>query len=230
MQVESKIRICIADDEVLFRAGLARLLHELGAEVEILEAGDFATAHRLVANEHALDALLLDLDLLGVQPDRSLHLLRQAAPDLAIVICSASEDPNTVFSMIDGGAVGYLPKTSSTEVTLSAVRLVLSGGSYVPPSVFIASVRKSGARVRFGMGEPPPDLVDPQNRVAALTPRQLEVLKQIGKSKTNKQIAVELGLAEGTVKAHVNAILAKLGVRNRTAAGILAHRSFAEEP
>ena len=107
---------------------------------------------------------------------------------------------------------------------------MLSGGSYVPPSVFIASVRESGARVRFGMGAPPPDSVDPQNRVAALTPRQLEVLKQIGKSKTNKQIAAELGLAEGTVKAHVNAILAKLGVRNRTAAGILAHRSFAEEP
>lgn len=207
------MKILVADDHALFREGMRYVLAGLGSNVEILEARDGSEALALVAGRPDLDLVLLDLAMPGMDGFTGLRALRTRIPAVPVVILAASEDSADVRLALNGGAMGFIPKSSTSSVMLSALRLVLSGGVYLPP----AFLEKSSRRGTTESGAPSLDAL-------GLTARQQDVLKLLGQGQSNKEIAQALGLAEGTVKLHVSAILKALDVDNRTQAVIAAAR------
>ncbi|HEY2337887.1 MAG TPA: response regulator transcription factor [Burkholderiales bacterium] len=206
------MKILIADDHALFRDGLRYMLAGLADEVTILEAKDSTEALATVGATPDLDLVLLDLAMPGMDGLAGLRALRGRRPALPVVILSASEEPIDVRRAIESGAMGFIPKASSSAVMLGALRLVLSGGVYVPPAYL--------ARSRAGTTP----ITAPSADTLGLTPRQHDVLRLLGQGQSNKEIARVLGLAEGTVKLHISAILRALGVSNRTRAVVAAAR------
>ncbi len=195
-------KVLSIEDHELFRDGLRRALAEIDPPVEVLEAGTFAGGlEQIAGHETDLSLVLLDLHLPDATGLGMLRRLRDDFPLLPVAIVSGeSSEPRVMRQALDLGAVGFLPKSSSRAVLVSALRLVLSGGTYAPPEAMSA----------------PPDLR--AERVAGLTPRQREVGELLAKGLTNKEIARVLGISADTVKNHVAAILDVLDVTNRTEA------------
>jgi DNA-binding NarL/FixJ family response regulator len=229
------VRILIADDHELFRDGLRLVLQELGPDVQVLEAPTFDEALAAVLTPPSVDVLLLDLVMPGTAWNEGLRLLKEKAPTVPVVILSASDDRRLVLESVRLGASGFIPKTSSSRVMLSALRLVLSGGVYLPPTLLDengdTSIQDPAALLSsaHGLNTPdpqpdPPRQADLPPDVSPLTPRQREVLALLGQGKSNKEIARILDLSEGTVKLHVTAILKALNVSNRTGAVVAASR------
>jgi len=204
------VKILIADDHALFRDGLRYVLSRLGDDVETLEANDCAQALAVVAERADLDLILLDLAMPDMNGLAGLRALRELSPAVPVVILAASEEPADMRLAIDGGAMGFIPKSSTSEVMLDALRLVISGGVYLPPAFL----------ERFQAGKTSASSLD----ALGLTPRHHDVLRLLGKGQSNKEIARVLGLAEDTVKHHISAILRALGVENRTQAVVAAAR------
>lgn len=202
------MEILVADDHALIREALRHLLQELDAHTSVIEAIDGDSARRVVAAHPHLDLALLDLKLPGVNGLDLLSELRNDYPDLPIVVLSAVEDAVTMRSVLDRGAMGFIPKSSSNQVMLSALQLVLSGGRYLPPELLSAATAEAPGS---GM-----DL--------KLTDRQRDVLKLMLQGRSNKEICRELGLAEPTVKIHVTAILRALNVTSRAQAIVAVNR------
>jgi DNA-binding NarL/FixJ family response regulator len=198
------VKVLIADDHPLVRDALGRTVRELDGAVQVHEAADLGALLQLAA-EGGADLALVDLNMPGMDGVQGLRRLREAAPTLPIVVASGQEDPATIRAVLAAGAVGFIPKSERSEVLLAALRLVQSGGTYVP------------ARMLDPAAALPHDLTS-----ADLTPRQLDVLQCLLRGEPNKQIARELGLTEGTVKIHIAAILRALHARNRTEAVVRA--------
>lgn len=198
------MKILVADDHALIREAFRHLLTELEGDMVVLEAGDCDSACRLIAQHPDLDLVLLDLRLPGAGGLATLEKLRTEYPTLPVVVVSALEDPGTVRGALARGAMGYIPKSSSNDVMLNALRLVLSGGRYLPPEILSGD----------GLTPSPPASMDEVH----LTDRQREVLALMVQGKSNKHICRELGLAEATVKIHVTAILRALKVTSRAQA------------
>lgn len=207
------MKILVADDHALFRDGLRYLLGQLGEALELLEAKDGAEALELARAHPELDLVLLDLGMPGIDGLAGLRLLRARCPAVPVVILSGSEEPADVRQALDAGALGFIPKSSTSQVMLSALRLVLSGGMYLPPSYML---ERPAVRMPLAAASSVESL--------GLTPRQLDVLRLLGQGHSNKEIARVLDLAEGTVKLHISAILRALGVDNRTRAVVAAAR------
>jgi DNA-binding NarL/FixJ family response regulator len=206
------VRILIIDDHALFRQGLRFLLRDLDADLEIMEAADCAQACTLAGE--SFNVVLLDLHMPGVAGLDALDAVRQAFESSRIVVLSGEEDPRQVRRAIDAGAAGFIPKSSTPEVLVSALRLVLADGIYLP------------AVALKGLGGGEPDAALSSDRLGdALSERQVEVLRKAVQGKANKVIARELGISEGTVKAHLSAAFRALGVHNRTEAVYAAARS-----
>jgi DNA-binding NarL/FixJ family response regulator len=203
------VKILVADDHALIREAFRHLLTELNPDVTVLEAGDCDGTCRLVEQHPDLDLLLLDLRLPGTGGLATLEKLRAEYPTLPVVVVSALEDPATVRGVIARGAMGFIPKSSSNDLMLSALRLVLSGGRYLPPEILASP----------GADEAPQSAAQ-----LHLTDRQREVLLLMAQGKSNKQICRELGLAEATVKIHVTAILRALKVTSRAQAIVAVNR------
>ncbi|WP_019645679.1 response regulator [Novispirillum itersonii] len=214
------MRVLIADDHGLFRAGLKRVLQDLTEDLTVLEACSFDEA--VTRLEEGVDIVLLDLVMPGMPWNDCLCLLKSRHPEIPVVILSASDDRKLVLEAVSLGASGFIPKTSSAQVMLSAVRLVLSGGVYLPPEVLGAQHASAIARTAPAANRPVPQT--PEDVLSTLTPRQRQVLALIGQGRSNKDIAFTLGLAEGTVKLHVTSILKALKVTNRTGAVVAASR------
>lgn len=210
---ETTMKIMIADDHELFRDGLRHVLEQLDGEVSIVEASDYPQALALAQSEPGVSIVLLDLAMPGMPWAEGLQALRQTLPaTVPVIILSASDDRRHVLQAVNLGAAGFIPKTSSSRVMISALKLVLSGGVYLPPALLEQAVEPGGL-----------DAVLPGGDAASfLTPRQREVLVLLGQGKSNKEIARVLQLAEGTVKLHVTAILKALNVNNRTRAVVAA--------
>lgn len=230
------MRILIADDHELFRDGLRLVLGELGPDVVVEHASSYDEALAVVARSRdggvPFNVVLLDLVMPGMPWTDGLAAMNLAAPDSAVVILSASDDRRLVLETVRRGAKGFIPKTSSSRLMLSALRLVLSGGVYLPPAVLDDGAGGQAAEAADPMahldghasaagaaGAAVLDAVD-----VPLTPRQREVLALLGQGKSNKEIARILDLSEGTVKLHVTAILKALNVNNRTGAVVAASR------
>jgi DNA-binding NarL/FixJ family response regulator len=190
------MKIGIVDDHALFREGMRYVLGGLKEEVQVFEAANAPDARSMLAAHPDLAVLLLDLDLPGEDGFSLMRWVSGERPDLPVVIMSASEDRGDMQSLIEQGARGYIPKHSSGSLAVNALRLVLDGSTYVPPSMLV-EVPASNLR---------------------LTPRQEQVLALLAEGCSNKQIADRLVLAEPTVKMHVTAIIRALGVNNRTQA------------
>ena len=203
------MKILIADDHQLFREGLRHILTLYVEASQIVEASSFAEAIEAAERESGIDLALLDLTMSGGPWSECLVKLRHLLPSPAhIVIVSDVAGQSAVKLAIDLGASGFITKASSSQVFLAALNLVVAGGIYLPA-----------------------EFADPGNQLVTatvevpnthLTPRQREILSQLKTGKSNREIATDLGLAEGTVKLHVTSILKALSVRSRTQAALLA--------
>jgi DNA-binding NarL/FixJ family response regulator len=212
---DKPMKILIADDHELFRDGLRHVLTQLDGTVSIVEACDYPQAITIAETESDIGIVLLDLGMPGMPWSEGLQNLRKTLPnEIPIIVLSASDDRRHVLQAVNLGAAGFIPKTSSSRVMLSALKLVLSGGVYLPPALLDQSEN--------GLSENSANNPGPENSAAFLTPRQREVLALLGQGKSNKEIARVLQLAEGTVKLHVTAILKALNVNNRTRAVVAA--------
>lgn len=192
------------DDHLLFREGLARLLEDFSPRLEIRGTGQFAEGLQLLAKEADFDLVLLDMrlpDAAGPEMITQLRTLPAAPP---IVCLTGDNSRETILASIAAGAMGYIPKSASSEALLAALRVVLTGGIYLPASIHEA--------------EPAP-LHHPE-----LSPRQREVLRLLLEGHSNKDICRVLGLAPATIKTHVSAVLRALNVTTRTQAVLAASR------
>jgi DNA-binding NarL/FixJ family response regulator len=205
-------KVLVADDHPLFREALRLALSRALPDAEVVEADSVATLTE-VAEAHAdADLLLLDLNMPGAQGFSALVQVRAHHPSLPVVIISANEDPSVVRRAVAHGAAGFVPKSSSVEEMVEALRSVLDGDVWVPDGVDLeAPALESGE-------------AETAARLASLTPQQFRVLTMLSSGLLNKQIAWELNVSEATVKAHMTAIMQKLGATNRTQAVVLAQR------
>ena len=204
-------KILIADDHALVREGIRGQLRVLGSETAIIEACDWVEAMVAAAAHPDLGLALVDLRMPGKEGLTALAELLRTNPGLPVLVLSASENVGDMRVALRLGAMGYVGKCETSAVMLSAVRLVLAGGMYVPPALANLGVDAQAA----------PHRADP---VFNLTERQLEVLRLIVEGKSNKEIARSLHLAQATVKVHLTAIFRALEVENRTQAAIAAER------
>ena len=216
------MKILIADDHELFLKGLELILADAFPETELVKAKDYTEIFTNVAEHKNFDLILTDLAMPGARWLEALQEIHRDLPETPIIILSAVFDKEIVQKTIELGAAGYIPKTSSNAVILSAVNLVLSGGVYIP-----AELLQGTSEDEFDMLknlETISENQDVRENIKILSPRQIDVLKLIAQGKSNKQIAFELGLTEGTVKLHVTAILKVLNVYNRTGAVAAANQ------
>ena len=205
----SAYRLVIADDHPLFRGALREAVAGLFAGAEIAEAGSFDEVGKLLDRGGEVDLVLLDLTMPGVRGFSGLMYLRAQYPSVPVVIVSANDDVAVIRRCMEFGASGFIPKTLGIDAIRQAVSRVLEGGVWTPPDVDLAG----------GSDAAGAELVQ---RLATLTPQQVRVLMMLSEGLLNKQIAYELSVSEATVKAHVSAILQKLGVESRTQAVIAA--------
>jgi DNA-binding NarL/FixJ family response regulator len=207
------MKVLIVDDHVLIREAMRGVITELQRDAVVLEAGTCTEAMSLIQQHADLVLVLLDLKM----PDRdgfeALAEIRERHPAISVVMLSAFNDRDNVVKALDGGALGFIPKTGSRELLLSALRLILAGGIYIPPDILTRAPAATAAA-----GEPVPVERRPSPAEFGLTERQVEVLALMMQGKNNKLICRALNLAEPTVKNHVSAILKALGVSNRTEA------------
>jgi len=197
------MKILIVDDHPLIQEALQHVLAALDPALEIIQAQDASEAHAALSREPDIDLILLDLALPDSDGFELLGDLRREWPGMPVLVLSATHDRSTVEHALDLGAMGFIPKTANTRVLLEALRLVLSGGVYLPSE----SGRANG-------GIRPRAVTRPDQ--LGLTLRQADVLKLLVQGKPNKLICRDLRLSEGTVKVHVSAILRALNVRTRT--------------
>jgi DNA-binding NarL/FixJ family response regulator len=203
-------RLLIADDHPLFRGALREAVHGLFGNAEVAEAGSFEEVSEVLERGGGdIDLALLDLSMPGVRGFSGLMYLRAQYPSLPIVVVSANDDPAVIRRCMEFGASGFIPKTLGIEALRAAVARVLQGEVFTPPDVDLS--RPSDAETTATIA-----------KLATLTPQQVRVLMMLSGGLLNKQIAYELGVSEATVKAHVSAILQKLGVESRTQAVIAA--------
>jgi DNA-binding NarL/FixJ family response regulator len=195
--------IGVADDHPIMRDALTSALAALG-DVSFVEAADAAGTLAMLDAHPELDCVLVDLRMPGANGIETIRELRARAPGVPVVVVSAEEQSGHVNALLALGVSGYVPKSEPPDVIVSAVRLVLAGGTYVPPRLMAAAVREPA--------------------LPELTPRQEEVLRLLARGLPNKSIANALGVSEGTIKVHLIAVFRALNVRNRTAAVLVAQR------
>ena len=208
------LKILIADDHALVRGGLGALIRMLLPDITILECNSFDHVTRTLRDENDVDLLLIDLMMPGMQSVESVQFLCNNWPDVPIVVVSVKEEMHLIRQALRAGATGYIPKSSSPDVTLNAIRLVLSGGIYIPPDALELRSFADDDPDR----KPVSKSVGHENGTAGagLTPRQVNVLDLIAEGKSNQEIGEELGLTAGTIKMHLSRIYKTLGAKSRT--------------
>lgn len=202
-------RILIADDHPLFREAISRVVGDGFPGSELLETENLEATLAITANEEELDLILLDLNMPGMSGLTGLIQLRNEAPTIPVAIISAEEDKNVMLQAVSCGAVGFLTKSSPKEQLIKAIAQILEGNIYLPPEIMRASSTRR---------QEPGERAITSEQLEALTRKQLQVLEHMTRGESNKMIAYHLNIAETTVKAHVSAILRKLGVSNRVQA------------
>ncbi len=210
------LKLLVVEDHALVREGLVRLLAQAEEEVKVHESEDFESALTLLDNEGEFDLVLLDLALPGIDGFAGLDILRRRYPAMPVAVVSAFDDGPTITRVLNLGASGFIPKAFSGEALLSAVREVLAGNIFRPSA-------QQGARLDDAKPLPPTKLsVRPEE--VGLTDRQAQVLALMVRGLSNRDIADQLELSEGTVKIHATAVFKALGVNSRTQALVAVAR------
>lgn len=229
MTTNDNIHALIVDDHSLYRSGLGLLLQDrLGIE-RISEAKEFDEALDKLANSPDIAIALFDLSMPGMGGPTCLGVVKETYPNLRVAVISGSEDRDNVIKTISTGLNGYIPKSLSEDEIADALKLILAGNVFVPkfmtdsgaalatsPKAKVATDAEPGAVT-------PPKAAPPPAHDEELTPRQRDVLACVVRGLSNKEVARELGIAEGTVKIHLAALFGHFGVRNRTELAIKAH-------
>jgi DNA-binding NarL/FixJ family response regulator len=209
VQGQTTTTIVIADDHPLFRGALRQAIGSLMPSAKVIETNGLEELNATLGTERDVDLILLDLTMPGVQGFSGLIALRAQHPDVPVVIVSATEEATVIRRAIEFGASGFIPKSLDVDMIGNAIRAVLAGDSWTPPDIDLTATEDK-------------ETTDLVRRLGTLTPQQVRVLMMLSEGLLNKQIAYELGVSEATVKAHVSAILDKLGVDSRTQAVIAA--------
>jgi len=203
------MKILIADDHALFRDGLALRLEQIAPQAVIAQASGYSQVLKILASEQQPDVLIFDVEMQDMPWLEGLKKICSISPKTNIIVVSASEDARTIRTIMANGVKGYIPKRSDIKVFNNALKLILDGGTYVPPNLLETSAYGNN---NGNIG------------IKTLTNRQSQVLDLIAQGKSNKQIAYDMGVSESTVKLHINALLRSLHVTNRTQAVITAQK------
>ncbi|NDP47959.1 MAG: response regulator transcription factor [Sulfuriferula multivorans] len=208
------MKTLLADDHPLMREGVRQVLAQLEPAVEIIDAHDYPSLFAQTAAHADLDLAVVDLNMPGFVGMQGITQFRSRFPDIPLVVLSASESPHDIRSALEAGALGYIPKATSTTMMLAALRQVLSGDLYMP-----ACLGDNGLHAVA-----PADFEDLQH--SGLTARQLEVARLLAQGCANKAIAGMLAMSESTVKVHISAIFRAFKVTNRTEAVLAIQRQI----
>lgn len=200
-------RILIADDHPLFRNALKQVLMNQALEMLVHESQDFKSTISALQADSDIDLLFLDLNMPGNKGLAGISSIRAQFPNILIIVVSADEQEHTITKCVQLGASAYIPKSVDLSEISEAVKQVLAGEQWLPKDYQLAEQAPS-EKAFFAQLE-------------KLTPHQLKVLDLIAQGLLNKQIAYELNISESTVKQHASAVLKKLGVYNRTQAGVI---------
>ena len=203
--------VIIADDHPLFRDALQQALSGAIPDCIVRTVGDLAGLRSLLKETTIADLVLLDLAMPDVSGFSGLISIRGEFPETPVIVVSATEDASSIRKCIELGASGFIPKSSGNDYMVEGIHSVLRGEVWVPPEIDLET----------DMDEESSEII---RRLQSLTPQQGRVLSMLGEGLLNKQIAYELDVSEATVKAHVSAVLLKLGVDSRTQAVITMTR------
>ena len=212
--------LLIADDHPLFRAALRQAARDALGDVELLEAGDLAGVLAILEAHPQVDLVLLDLHMPGNHGLAGLAAVRAQHPGVAVIVVSANDDPRVVRRALDHGAAGYLPKSAGLDELRDAIRSVLACEQWLPSSLRASVARAQSSQHDAALAA----------RLASLSPQQFRVLTLVAEGLLNKQIADRLDVQERTVKAHLTAIFDRMGVRNRTQAGVVLRELELSDP
>jgi DNA-binding NarL/FixJ family response regulator len=232
MHAGTQVKVLLADDHRLIIEGVKLKLAELDPALETVVAMNLEELEQALATHgDSLDLALLDIAMPGTQGYEHVARLRAEAPGLPVIVLSGSEDGELMRALMDLGVLGFIPKAYSPDVMLSAIRLVLAGGLYIPPQL-LASAQTQGWQPGAGAPQAPgrdtgaphgdPHSLDGLRQL--LTERQVDVMRLLSQGKPNKLIARDLGISEGTVKIHLAAIFRALNVRNRVEAVVASRK------
>lgn len=205
------MKVLITDEQSLFRDGLSLRLKQINQDISILQASDIIEMQKIISRENDIDILILDIDLAELNSAEVISKIKITSPNTKIVVISSSEDTRTIKKILSYGVKGYIPKKSDSNILSGALKLILDGGTYIPPVMLDNTIDYSIHNIN---GYPKKNL----------TNRQSQVLDLIAQGKSNKQIAYDMGVSEATVKLHINALLRSLKVNNRTQAVITAQK------
>lgn len=206
-----KLQVLLADDHALFRDGMRYVLQQLSDEIDIICAGNFAETLRQAETNPSLDLALLDLDMPGSNGVGSIRIFNQSFPGIPVVVISGSDQRTDMACVMEYGAMGFISKMSSSKIMVSALRVVMGGGIYFPhlledqASAHQIPEEKLAETGKYSI----------QENTHGLTKRQLEVLQYLADSFSNKEMALKMSLAEGTIKVHVAGVFQVLQVSNR---------------
>ncbi len=214
-----KIKVLMADDHALFRDGMRYVLQQLADEVDILDSGNFQDALQIVQENPDIDLALLDLNMPGSEGIPSIQFFHLRHPDIPVVVVSGSDHRDDIESVMESGAMGFISKMSSSKIMLSALRMVLEGGVYLPPQLLQQAINNAD------LGDTTVENKRAQRAARfGLTARQFEVLSYLAAGLGNKEISKKMNLAEGTVKIHTAAVYQALHVNSRLEAVSAARR------
>ena len=217
------MKVLIVDDHSLVSEGMALILKKLRSDADAVCAASFAEALAKLRLEAGFDLILLDVGLSDVHDLSGLRRLRELYPAIPVVVVSGQDNRETVIEALDSGAMGFIPKSSPTPVLANALRLIFSGGIYLPPVVLLRTQEEAAGT------QAPVD--NSALQALPLTGRELQVLGFLMHGLTNKLIAKELDISDNTVRKHVTTVLRTLRVRNRTEAVLeAARRGFRVNP
>ncbi len=215
------MHLLLIEDHTVVAEGLQFLLREIDSTINVYRCSNLLEAKKAKDAQAPFDMVLLDLGLPDVSGLEGLHAIRVAYDDIPVVVLSGEENADVIRSAISAGAMGFVPKSASSKVLVAAMRLILAGGTYLPPQAYAsyAPVAPPAGAGGLGNGEASAPIRSTSNsHNSRMTERQLEILLKAVQGKPNKIIARETDLAEGTVKAHLSAAYKIINVSNRTEA------------
>ncbi len=202
------MKVLIADDHALFRDALGKLIESLDTSATVVQAANYLQTLKILNTEPRFDMVVADLEMHDSPSwEQGIDELKKSAGDARLVVVSAVENPRSIRNALEKGASGYISKRSESKILLNALKLIVEGGTYIPP-------------VLLNKGSP----VYEKHTARTLTNRQNQVLGLVAQGLSNKQIAYEMGVSEATVKLHINALLRSVGANNRTQAVITAQK------